>query len=209
MSSRLWHLTIAMPGAAVITIALFWLMITLISHGLPAITDEIKSLKVDFTRVDRDETVRLKDRTLPERPDALDQPPPPPPSSIDVDVPTGTGGVPLSAPKIKSDINPNLSGFAMPDSSAAIPLVRVPPMYPQRALMRGLEGWVRLKFDISPTGAVENPEVVEAEPPIIFNQAAKAAIKKWKYKPRIVDGRPVGQTDVEVVISFHLNPEES
>lgn len=208
MTSRFWHLTYAMPAAAVVTIALFWLMVTLIAQGIPAITEEIASLRVDFTRVERDETVNLKDRTLPDRPDAVEQPIPPPPASVDVDIPSGTGGVPFTAPKIQNEVNPNLSGYAIPDSSAAIPLVRVPPMYPPRALMRGLEGWVRIKFDISPLGAVESPVVVDAEPPMIFDQAAKAAIRKWKYKPRVIDGRPVGQSDVEVVISFHLDPEE-
>lgn len=133
MSSRLWQMTLAVPGAAVITIALFWLMITLIAQGLPAITEEIASLRVDFIRVDRDETVQLKDRSLPERPDTLDQPPPPPPTSVDMHMAPGTGGVPLISPKLNTSLKPDLTGNAIPDSSSAIPLVRVPPMYPERA----------------------------------------------------------------------------
>ena len=180
MYSRLTHLGLALPGAALATIALFWLMIVLIAQGLPAITEEIVSLRVNFTRVDRDETVQLKDRSLPNRPDALELPPPlpPPATSAPRNTASGTGGVPL---------------------------VRVPPMSPQRALLRGWEGWVRLKFDISPTGKVEDPQVVDAMLPIIFNRAAKMAVMKWRYKPRIIDGRPVRQTDVEVVISFYLD----
>ena len=35
-----------------------------------------------------------------------------------------------------------------------IPLVRINPDYPPRALSRGLEGWVQVQFTITPTGTV-------------------------------------------------------
>ena len=207
MSSRLNQLALAVPGAAIVTTALFWLMVTLIAQGEPAITEQFASLKVDFLRVERDESVQLKDRSLPELPDPLSQPALPTISPFDIQTKGGSGGVPIVAPRVSRTIEPNLSAFAVPDSASAIPLVRIPPLYPERALRLGLEGWVRIKFDIAPTGAVENPVVVDAEPQHIFNSAAKTAIKKWKYKPRVISGQPVRQTDMEVIISFHLGDQ--
>ena len=71
------------------------------------------------------------------------------------------------------------------------PLVRVHPMYPQKAAQRGVEGWVEVEFTISKTGTVKDPKVVAAEPSRIFNRAALRAIRKWKYKPELVDGEAV------------------
>lgn len=42
------------------------------------------------------------------------------------------------------------------------PLSKVEPEYPEQALLENIEGYVIVKFDISETGSVENPEVVEA-----------------------------------------------
>ena len=79
MSSNTIRVGASIPLAIVVTIALFWLMNYLITHGMDAITEEVQGSAIDFTRVDRDETVQAKDRALPDRPDKPDAPPPPPP----------------------------------------------------------------------------------------------------------------------------------
>ena len=43
-----------------------------------------------------------------------------------------------------------------------IPLVRINPDYPPRALSRGLEGWVQVQFTITATGTVKDAIVVNA-----------------------------------------------
>lgn len=42
---------------------------------------------------------------------------------------------------------------------------------------------VVIEFDVSPSGSVESPEVVQACPDNSFNYTALEAIEKWKYKP--------------------------
>jgi protein TonB len=88
--------------------------------------------------------------------------------------------------------------------SEAIPLVRVNPLYPPRAQARGIGGWVLLQFTISPQGTTKDIEILDADPKGYFESAAKDAVRKYKYKPRIQDGVPVDWPGVQLVISFEI-----
>lgn len=76
------------------------------------------------------------------------------------------------------------------------PLVRIPPQYPESARTKRTEGYVILRFTVTETGSVANPEVLRSEPPGVFDRAATRAVLRWKYQPQIVDGRPAS------VVSF-------
>lgn len=84
-----------------------------------------------------------------------------------------------------------------------IPLVRINPVYPQRAKMMKKEGYVKLEFTITEQGTVKDVEVVEAAPKRLFNHAAKRALLKWKFKPKLVDNKPVEQRG-SIRIEFKL-----
>jgi protein TonB len=86
-----------------------------------------------------------------------------------------------------------------------IPLVRIAPDYPPRALSRGLEGWVQVRFTITATGTVKDPVVVNAEPKNIFDEAALKAISRWRYNPRVEGGVAVERVGVETIIRFQLD----
>jgi protein TonB len=88
--------------------------------------------------------------------------------------------------------------------SEAVPLVRVNPLYPPRAQSRGIQGWVLLQFTITPQGTTKDIEVLDADPKGFFERAAKDAVRKYKYKPRIVDGTAVDWPGVRLVISFEI-----
>jgi protein TonB len=85
-----------------------------------------------------------------------------------------------------------------------IPLVRIPPEYPPRALSRGLEGWVQIQFTITATGMVRDPMVVNAEPKNIFDDAALKAIARWRYNPKVEGGVAVERVGVQTIIRFQL-----
>ncbi len=89
-----------------------------------------------------------------------------------------------------------------PSDGDAIPLLRIPPTYPERALARGIEGRVLVEFTIDASGTVRDPFVVAAEPSAIFDRAALAAVRQWRYSPRVVNGRAVERRGVRIAIPF-------
>lgn len=70
------------------------------------------------------------------------------------------------------------------------PLVRIPPEYPMSARVNKVEGFVELRFTVTESGTVEDPEVIRAFPEGAFERAALRAVRKWKYQPQMVEGRP-------------------
>ena len=88
--------------------------------------------------------------------------------------------------------------------SAVTPLFRINPIYPRKAALQNIEGFVVLQFDITQTGQVDNISILQASPPQIFNMNAIQALRKWKYKPRIEDGKTVRQKNLKVQLDFQL-----
>jgi TonB family protein len=89
-----------------------------------------------------------------------------------------------------------------------IPLVRIPPEYPPRALRERIEGSVTIEFTIADEGYVRDPVVVESIPPGVFDEAALAAISRWRYNPRIEDGVAVERKGVRAQIRFEMSPQQ-
>ena len=90
----------------------------------------------------------------------------------------------------------------------AVPLVRVPPRYPERALQRGVEGRVLVGFTIDRAGNVRRPEVLAAEPPDVFDRAAIEAVSQWKYNPRVRNGEAIERPGMKISIPFRLGEQE-
>jgi protein TonB len=67
----------------------------------------------------------------------------------------------------------------------------VPPQYPFQAKKNNIAGTVTLRFIVDTEGNVVEPKVTESEPEGVFEEAALAAIVKFKFKPAIKNGKPV------------------
>lgn len=85
-----------------------------------------------------------------------------------------------------------------------LPIMRVTPVYPSRASRRGIEGWAEVAFTINTNGATENIRVVAEDPPGVFGRAAMKAVRKWKYKPQVIDGKVQPRPNVRVMLKFEL-----
>ena len=89
----------------------------------------------------------------------------------------------------------------------ALPIIKVAPLYPREAIDNGIEGHVLLEFAVTEKGDVRDPVVVEAEPPGTFDKAALAAVEKFKYKPKVVDGKAVEVEGVRNRIVFEITDD--
>jgi len=100
-----------------------------------------------------------------------------------------------------------------PDSAAASSsdtqtprlIQRVAPDYPPEAARKGVEGSVDVSLTISPQGKVSDVTVISAVPSDIFNRAAIAAVRRWKYEPKIVNGVAV-EAHQQLRLQFKLDP---
>ena len=69
----------------------------------------------------------------------------------------------------------------------------VEPEFPLLAREQGRSGWVDLAFDVQLDGSVNDIAVLASEPKNMFERAAIAAVRKWRYRPAQRDGSPVVQ----------------
>jgi len=189
----------ALPLAAIVTVFLFLVMQALVTSNEYDLGEEGANINISFLRQIQDtETQTAKKK--PNRPEQEQEPDPP-----EMDIPE-TPRPEMNAESVSTpDIGgPNFGAFAASTDADVLPIVKVPPQYPRRATQRGIEGWVLVEFTITSAGAVTNPMVVDAEPPGIFNRSALRTIVKWKYKPRILDGKAVPRPGVQHLITYEL-----
>ncbi|MEO0614856.1 MAG: TonB family protein [Pseudomonadota bacterium] len=69
----------------------------------------------------------------------------------------------------------------------------VAPIYPRRALQRGLNGRVKVEFTVGTDGKTREIDVVESSSGTLFDRSALRAISEWEYEPRLVRGQAVAQ----------------
>lgn len=99
---------------------------------------------------------------------------------------------------------PSFEGLGQ--NQQAMPLYRVEPKYPSRALKRKMEGYVILRFTIDELGKPTDIESIEAEPSRVFVRPAIQALKQWKYQPKLVKGKAITQPGQTVRLEYRLNP---
>ena len=199
------RLLTALALAGIVTVALLFGMQALIKSGDSAVTEPAQGSVLDFIRLKQEETVQKKERK-PQKPPKPQEPPPPmeQPQMAPQQAEATDSGFDFSA-NVDADIALD-GGLALESGDGEyLPIVKVQPVYPRRALQRGIEGFVIVEFTVDKTGAVKNPVVVQAEPEGLFNRAAVDAALKFKYKPRVVNGEPTEVSGVQNRITFELN----
>lgn len=197
-----WPLAIGV--ALLATFLVFWMMQGLISSGNSVVNEESFGRLIEFVDVSQDEDVQTKQRKVNKPPIPKAQPPKPdlpkPSSQAQTDNAFDIGAIDLS-----SDLNIDAGLAGAGSDGDFLPIVKVAPQYPRRALQKGIEGHVTVEFTVTALGTVIDPKVIDANPPNIFNRAAINAAKKFKYKPKIVDGKAQAVTGVRNIIRFELD----
>ena len=192
----------AIVFGVVVTLSLLFIMQLLIVTGKQALTEPRDRHKLEFVRVKRNENLNTEDFEPEKPPPPPETPPETPPQdmdNIDPDAPS----IDIPAPTVTADTNVGGPGGMNIAEGDYLPIVRVAPVYPARALSRGLEGFVDLSFTVTTAGTVKDPIVIQSTSSL-FERAAVRAVLKFKYKPRVVDGVPVEVPGVKTRISFQL-----
>lgn len=189
----------ALPLGAAVTAGLLFCMHLLIETGQGSSEPTVARV-VDFVRIEREEIVQTSEKR-PERPEPLESAPDMPQPDL-ADSFSSSIEIALARPAV--DFGAAISGTGITVSDGEyLPVVKVAPVYPMRALQRRVEGYVIVEFVVTSSGAVTDVTVVESSAPI-FEQAAIDAAQKFKYKPRVVDGVAIEVSGVQNKITFKL-----
>ena len=191
---------IAIIGSVIITVALFTMMALMIESAATSIDKKEVRKLAEIVMPDREIDTRFKQKK-PEKPEPLEAPP----QQLTLDIPSPQMSATqetFEAPKITHNSTPTL-GFSGSEGEY-LPVVKVQPIYPRRALQRGISGYVVVEFTVTKSGSVTDVKVVEEEPSGIFSRSAMNAAIKFKYKPRIVDGKAVDVIGVRNKIVFNI-----
>ena len=189
----------AVIAGSATTFFLFFVMQTLIAMQPGAAGKERPRHIVEITKVRDEQDVRTKElNPIDERIKDFPQEPPRPVSDVG---PADRVGVPVIDVPVPTDANDGLS-FRLSDGPL-VSIVRVQPVYPARPLSQGIEGWVVVEFDVQADGTVTNAFVVESSNRA-FERSAVAAVLKFRYKPRVVDGVPQATTGMQNIFRFEL-----
>ena len=185
-----------------VTLSLLFIMHLLIEFGESAITEEKDRHTLEFVRIKRNESLNTEDYTPEKPPKPPEVPPEVPPQDIDnIDPNAPTINIP--PPTVSANVELGGPGGMNIAEGDYLPIVRVAPVYPARALQRGIEGYVDMSFTVTATGTVKDP-IVMFSTSSLFDRAATRAVLKFKYKPRVVDGVPVEVSGVKTRITFKI-----
>ena len=192
----------AIVTGVIVTLSLLFVMHLLIAYGEEAITKPRARHMLEFVRVKRNENVQTEDIKPEKPPPPPEVPPEVPPQDMDnVDPNAATINIP--PPTVSNDVQIGGPGGMNIAEGDYLPIVRVAPVYPARALSRGVEGYVDMGFTVTTAGTVKDP-VVLFSTSSLFDRAATQAVLKFKYKPRVVDGQPVEVPNVKTRITFKI-----
>jgi protein TonB len=186
----------------VVTLSLLFVMHLLIVSGKQALTKPRDRANLEFVRVKRNESLNVEDFTPEKPPKPPETPPETPPQDMD-NMDPDASSINLAPPQVSANTDIGGPGGMNIAEGDYLPIVRVAPVYPARALSRGLEGYVDMSFTVTSTGTVRDPVVVFSTSSL-FERAALRAVLKFKYKPRVVDGVPVDVPNVKTRITFKI-----
>lgn len=158
---------------------------------------KIADIHMGRTEIDVNENVRK-----PDKPDTPEQEPPPVQENTTMqDAAISTQSLNIT-PSFKGDLSFDGARLSASDGEY-LPIVKVPPEYPRRALSRNIEGYCVVEFTVTKTGSVRDPVVTDCSS-TLFEQSAMQAVLKFKYKPRVEDGEPVEVPGVKNMFTYKL-----
>jgi len=198
------RLAIGLVMATAVTLSLFWLMQYLIETADRSLNEDAAGSLVDFVRVKRDEAIERR-QLKPKKPPPPQKAPPQPPTPQLDDLNPSAEKIAISAVPVETDIEMTGAFSLGVGEGDYLPIVKVAPIYPNRALTRGVEGYCVVQYTVTRQGTTRNPVVVESQcTSSLFHRASINAALKFKYKPRIIDGEAVQVPGVQNKFTYEI-----
>lgn len=129
----------------------------------------------------------------PETPVEPGQPAPAQPAPIQPEAVAGAAGVRETSPglpRIPVMLDSNWYTARQVDERPRLLESRL-PIYPEAARRKGIEGSVVVEVHIDQFGKVRDLEIIESDPPGVFDDAVRAAYAGAPYAPAVLGGQPV------------------
>jgi len=169
------------------------------------------SITIEQAKPDDELTVKPRDIKKPEKPKpAVEKPVKPTPISqpktpnTPVKPSQLTLGEPMGPSIDSTSLEFGLSNEPMVIDQVGGMMVQVEPKYPRDALLKGIEGKVKLAYDISAEGKAVNIRVLESTPKNVFDRVAVDSLKKSKYQTETRNGKPVSSLGHQVTLEFQM-----
>ena len=203
-AANITRLVIGFVMALAVTLSLFWLMQYLIETADRTLNDDGAGNLVDFVRVKRDEAIERR-QLKPKKPPPPESAPPQPPTPQLDNLNPNAEKIAISAVPVETDIQMT-GGFSLGVGEGDyLPIVKVAPIYPNRALTRGIEGFCVVQYTVTRQGTIKDPIVIEDQcTSTLFHRASLNAALKFKYKPRIMDGEAVEVPGVQNKFTYEI-----
>ena len=198
------RLVVGLVIGGLVTLTLFWIMQYLIETADRTLDESDRGALLDFVRVKRQEVVERR-QNKPKKPPPPKAPPPEPPTPKLDDMKPSADKVAISAAPVETEIDLSSGGFSLGVGEGDyLPIVKVAPIYPQRALSRGIEGECVVEFTVTTSGTTKDAFAVEDRCRSVFKRASVEAALKFKYKPRVLDGKAVEVPGVRNKFTYEL-----
>lgn len=101
----------------------------------------------------------------------------------------------LAAPQVAGTTSSSSASVVSAGANLGTPQPRrityIPPDYPLAAMANNQSGHVKVSFIVDVRGQPRDVKVLESSPPGVFDRSVISAIRRWRYEPPMVDGRPV------------------
>ena len=198
------RLAIGLAVSLAVTAGLFWMMQYLIATADRSLNESTSGNLLDFVRLKRDESIQRR-QLKPKKPPPPDTPPPQPPTPKLESLDPSAEKIAISAVPVETDIEMS-GGFSLGVGEGDyLPIVKVAPIYPARALQRGLEGFCVVQYTVTSLGTIKDPVVVQDQcTSSLWHRASLQAALKFKYKPRVIDGVAVEVPGVQNKFTYEI-----
>ncbi len=188
--------------------SLTWFMYFLIQSGQQSLDESGRSYMLDFVRIKREEVLQRKERK-PERLPQNEAPPAPDMPNLDNTL-DNVGAIPVADLSGDAGMGIDMDAFSIGAGDGEfLPIVKVAPVYPFKALNNWIEGSCSVMYTVTTNGSTTNVRVIEERcENKAFRRPSVEAAKRFKYKPKILNGEAIEVRNVVNTFLFEIKNKE-